>query len=62
MNRPDMRLKVKEYITELIAEVRRIEKNDYQDYAEETIPIMIMRARTLEEVINDLQSRLDELV
>ena len=64
-NQPDMREKVKEYISELDVEIDRCNK-----FAEQNIgllnPIpeqmMLGRARILTEVKNDLQSRLNELI
>ena len=63
-NQPDMREKVKEYIGELDAEYDRC-----MDWIEEHIngescqvSEMEMRAKTLMEVKNDLQGRLEELV
>ena len=64
VNQPDMREKVKEYISELDAEYDRC-----MDWIEEHIDgeacqvtAMEMRAKTLNEVKNDLQGRLEELV
>ena len=63
-NQPDMRGKVREYIGELDAEYDRC-----MDWIEEHIDgeacqvfAMEMRVKTLMEVKNDLQSRLEELV
>ena len=63
-NQPDMREKVKEYIGELDAEYDRC-----TDWIEEhmngeacQVSAMEMRANTLNEVKNDLESRLEELV
>ena len=63
-NQPDMREKVKEYISELDAEYDRC-----MDWIEEhmageacQVSAMEMRAKTLMEVKNDLQGRLEELV
>ena len=63
-NQPDMREKVREYISELDAEYDRC-----MDWIEEHIDdeacqvsAMEMRAKTLNEVKNDLQGRLEELV
>ena len=62
--KPDMRKKVREYIDELDAEYDRC-----MDWIEEHIngeackvSAMEMRAKTLMEVKNDIQSRLEELV
>ena len=63
-NQPDMREKVKEYISELNVEYDRC-----MDWIEEhmsgeacQVTAMEMRAKTLMEVKNDLQGRLEELV
>lgn len=61
-NQPDMREKVKEYIGELEAEIKRLE-----DYLEEymndeacRVTEIESRMETLQEVINDLKGRLEE--
>ena len=63
-NQPDMREKVKEYIDELDAEYDRcmewIEEN--MDGEACQVSAMEMRTKTLMEVKNDLQGRLEELV
>lgn len=63
-NQPDMREKVMEYISELDVEYDRcmdwIEEHMDGDACQ--VIAMEMRARTLMEVKNDLQSRLEELV
>ena len=63
-NQPDMREKIREYISELDAEDDRC-----MDWIEEhmngeacQVSVMEMRAKTLIEVKNDLESRLDELI
>lgn len=63
-NQPDMREKVREYISELDAEYDRC-----MDWIEEhmngeacQVSAMEMRIKTLTEVKNDLQSRLEELI
>ena len=63
-NQPDMREKVREYISELDTEYDRC-----MDWIEEhmngeacQVSATEMRAKTLNEVKNDLQSRLEELV
>ena len=63
-NQPDMREKVREYISELDAEYDRC-----TDWIEEhmngeacQVSAMEMRAKTLNEVKNDLESRLEELI
>ena len=64
VNQPDMREKVKEYISELDAEYDRcmdwIEKHMNGEVCQVTA--MEMRAKTLNEVKNDLESRLEELI
>ena len=63
-NQPDMREKVREYISELDAEYGRcmdwIEEHMNGDACQVTA--MEMRAKTLNEVKNDLESRLEELI
>ena len=63
-NQPDMREKVKEYISELDVEYDRcmdwIEK--HMDGEACQVSAMEMRAKTLNEVKNDLESRLEELI
>ena len=63
-NQPDMREKVREYISELDAEYDRcmewIEENMDSEACQ--VSTMEMRAKTLMEVKNDLESRLEELV
>ena len=71
-NQPDMREKVKEYISELDAEYDRcIEQAEsilaaIGDYEDKPMPLnyikLVERAETLHEVKNDLQDRLEELV
>ena len=63
--KPDMREKIKEYISELNAEIGRCHKlaeehiNDDSDILTDRV---LVRARVLTEVKNDLQGRLEELV
>ena len=64
LSRPDMREKIKEYISELDTEYDR-----RMDWIEEhmngeacQVSAMEMRAKTLMEVKNDLQGRLEELI
>ena len=64
LSRPDMREKVVEYIGELYVEYDRC-----MDWIEEhmngeacQVSAMEMRAKTLNEVKNDLQGRLEELI
>ena len=63
-NHPDMREKVREYIDELDAEYDRcmewIEENMNAGACQ--VSAMEMRAKTLMEVKNDLESRLEELI
>ena len=63
-NQPDIREKVREYIDELDTEYYRcmdwIEEHLNGDACQVTA--MKMRAKTLNEVKNDLESRLEELV
>ena len=69
-NQPDMREKVKEYISELDAEIDRCHKEisnlSYDEVQVRVnraeIDVYQCRAKTLTEVKNDLQSRLEELV
>ena len=68
--KPDMREKVREYIGELDAEIDRCHKEisnlSYDEVQvrvnKAEINVYMSRARTLTEVKNDLQSRLDELI
>ena len=63
-NQPDMREKVRGYISELDAEYDRcidwIEEHMNGDACQVTV--MEMRAKTLMEVKNDLEGRLEELI
>ena len=63
-NQPDMREKIREYISELDAEYDKcmewIEEN--MDGEACQVSTMEMRAKTLMEVKNDLESRLEELI
>ena len=71
-NQPDMREKVKEYISELDVEIERYNKQaesilaEIGDYDEKPMPLnyikLVERAETLHEVKCDLESRLEELV
>ena len=69
-NQPDMREKVREYIWELDAEIdrghKKISNLSYDEVQvrvnKAEIDVYMSRARTLTEVKNDLQSRLDELI
>lgn len=61
---PDMREKVREYISELDVEYDRCMDwiEEHMDGEACQVSAMEMRAKTLMEVKNDLQSRLEELV
>lgn len=64
-NQPDMREKVKEYISELDAEINRCHKLAEQNMEDDSTTLaemMLVRVQTLTEVKNDLQGRLEELV
>ena len=63
-NQPDMREKVREYISELDAEYDRCMTWIHEHMDGETCQVtaMEMRAKTLMEVKNDLQGRLEELI
>lgn len=63
-NKPDMREKVNEYIEELETEIDRCEQCiiDNGIEAEITNNMLLVRCKTLYEVINDLKGRLEERV
>lgn len=63
-NQPDMREKVREYISELDAEYDRCMEwvKEHMNGEACRVSAMEMRANTLMEVKNDLQGRLEELV
>lgn len=63
-NQPDMREKVREYIDELDVEIDRCIEwvEEHMDGEACQVSAMEMRAKTLNEIKNDLQSRLEELV
>ena len=63
-NQPDMRAKVMEYISELDAEYDRCMEwiEERMDGEACQVTAMEMRAKTLNEVKNDLQGRLEELI
>ena len=63
-NQPDMREKVKEYISELDAEYDRCMTwiEEHMDGEACQVSAMEMRVNTLMEVKNDLQGRLEELI
>lgn len=56
-NLPDMRDKVREYIGELEREIKRLEENENTEEI-----YIISRIEALQEVINDLKGRLEELI
>lgn len=63
--KPDMREKVKEYISELDAEIDRCHKlaeQNMDDEATTVAEMMVVRVQVLTEVKNDLEGRLEELV
>ena len=64
LSRPDMREKVREYIDELDAEYDRCTDwiEEHMDSEACQVSAMETRAKTLMEVKNDLESRLEELV
>ena len=64
VKQPDMKEKVKEYIGELDAEYDRCMDwiEEHMDGEACQVIAMEMRAKTLDEVKNDLQGRLEELV
>ena len=63
-NQPDMREKVREYISELDVEYDRCMDwiEEHMDGEACQVSAMEMRAKTLMEVKNDLQGRLEEFV
>ena len=64
-NQPDMREKIREYISELDVEIERchhLAEQNMNDQATTVAEIMVVRVQTLMEVKNDLESRLEELV
>ena len=63
-NQPDIREKIREYIDDLDAEYDRCMDwiEEHIDYEACQLAAMEMRAKTLMEVKNDLQCRLEELV
>lgn len=63
-NQPNMREKVREYIIELDEEISRCMAwiEDHMDGESCQVSAMEMRAKTLNDVKNDLQNRLEELV
>ena len=63
-NQPDMRGKIREYISELDAEYDRCMDwiEEHMDGEACQVSVMEMRAKTLMEVKNDLESRLEEWI
>ena len=64
-NQPDMREKVREYISELDAEIDRchnLAEQNMNDEATTVAEMMVVRVQTLNEIKNDLQSRFEELI
>ena len=64
-NQPDMRAKVREYISDLEVEIKRctkIAEQNINDDATTLAEMMFARMQTLMEVKNDLQGRLEELI
>ena len=63
-NQPDMREKIREYISELDAEYDRCMDwiEEHMDGETCQVSAMEMRVKTLMEVKNDLEGRLEELV
>ena len=63
-NQPDMRGKIREYISELDAEYDRCMDwiEEHMDGEACQVSAMEMRTKTLMEVKNDLENRLEELV
>lgn len=69
MELPNMREKVKEYITELDSEIKRckkiLEEDPYMEVSSNgkyRYPAIMSRINTLIEVKNDLKNRLKELI
>ena len=60
LSKPDMREKIKEYISELDVEIERCHKLAEQNM--NVTELMMVRTETLTEVKNDLQGRLEELI
>lgn len=59
---PDMREKVKEYISELETEIDRCESVFLVEKTPYIAQKYIVRAQTLSEVVNDLNGRLEERI
>lgn len=61
-NQPDMREKVREYISQLDKEIKKAENEIVNTDDKSYEARMMSRLNTLTEVRNDLQSRLDEVI
>lgn len=63
-NALDMRKKIREYVDELGTEIKRVEQCiiDNGDGVPNVNNMLLARIQTLQEVMNDLQSRLEEVV
>lgn len=63
-DKPDMRDKVREYISELDTEIQRIKQciNDNGDDAPNVNNMLLVRVQALTEVRYNLQDRLDEVI
>jgi len=61
---PNMREKIREYITELKEEIKRVEKCiiDNGDNTPDTNNMLLARIQTLQEVIYDLQGKMEEVL
>ena len=61
---PNMREKIKEYIMELDTEIGRCKKCviDNGDDAPDTNNMIMVRIQTLQEVIYDLEGRMEEVI
>ena len=64
LSKPDMREKIREYIDELNTEIKRCEKCiiDNGDDAPDTNNMIMVRIQTLQEVIYDLEGRMEEVI
>lgn len=64
LSKPDMREKIREYIDKLNTEIKRCEKCiiDNGDDAPDTNNMIMVRIQTLQEVIYDLEGRMEEVV
>lgn len=61
-NQPDMREKIREYISELDTEIKRVESEIVNTDDKGYEARMMSRIDTLTEVRNDLQGRLNEVI